>query len=154
LISGPTQPAIDSATYNISFFYSATAFGASSATLASNLGAPLANWGTFSVSGSLPATLVFAGSAFTYDPSLGDLLMQTTVLGLTVRGPRSAFFKADDSGADTLRNYSINGLNFANLNRAPVVTFDGRSLAVPEPTGLALAGLGLGLALLMRRRPG
>ena len=142
---------MDSATYDIAFYLSPNAAGSLSTNAASNRGALLSNFGSFSVSGAMPDTLTFDGSRFTYDPSLGNLLMQVSVTGLTNSVSYSSFFQADGSRLQTERLYQYaNGETYTGGNA--LVTSFGAG-AVPEPATWAMMIGGFGMVGgAMRRR--
>lgn len=149
---------IDSATYDISFYYAANSFGSQSTTLSDNLGSLLSDWGNFTLSGNLPTTLTFQGAAFTYDPSVADLLMQVSVIGVTdpagANSTNPGYLQADYSGGSLVSDsvgFSDPTYNSANSGGGLVTQFSRSS--VPEPSGLALFGVGLvAISFIHRRR--
>jgi hypothetical protein len=144
--------AMDSATYNISFYLTSAAPAGLSSNLSSNLGTLLANWGTVSVSGQMPSVLTFTGSQFIYDPSLGNLLMQVTVEGATQLADYSSFFEADDTGTSVGRAF-VNSYGATGDTTYALVTEFGLGSAIPEPASVAIFVLGLtGVGVARRRR--
>jgi hypothetical protein len=120
-----------------------------SASLSDNIGGDNEVFGTFVLSGSVPAVLTLTGNAFTYDPTSGaPLLMDVQISNNTYQtgycGPLTycaGFFQADYSGSPAvLRSWISDDYGTTtNANGALVTEFT----SVPEPASFALIGLGL-----------
>jgi hypothetical protein len=159
---------MDPATFVISFSTDPNTFGNDSSTLASNVGADAVVFGTYHLQGTMPDVLTLVGTAFTYNPANGNLLMSITVSSDGSRAcPYCSFFEADGGTTVVLRNYTNSGGTVVNAAGAPVVnfngTFDGATNlnsgetlgegSVPEPSSLALIVPGLAVLIgFVRRR--
>jgi IstB-like ATP binding protein len=140
---------LDSGTYQISFSYTSKPVnGLSSASPGDNIGADETLFGTFGLNGSAaPSTLVFSGNTFTYDPTMGNLLMTIVMTGVSDNNG-IAYYEADSTGLVTSRAYF--GTNQAAGSAGLVTGFN----VVPEPTGIALfATVLLGCWSSLSRRP-
>jgi hypothetical protein len=92
---------------------------------------------------------------FTYDPSLGNLLLEVIVNNQdnVPNGSGNGSNQDDDTGAVTSRAYCT--YNGCHADRTGLVTTFDVSAPVPEPGGLALLGTGvIGLADFVRRKLG
>jgi hypothetical protein len=164
--------------YNTQFDFGATAMN--SGTWAISLSTTSADWNTLSsnYASNIGAdnTLVFTGnldqtwafgdtlqislsSPFTYDPSMGNLLLDVMASGITSPGGTIYF---DTNGSN---EGAFNGNNFlgrvyndgsVNSGYGLVTGFDAGSISqIPEPGSMALLGSGLLLVGgLLRRKPG
>jgi len=137
------------------FFLSTTdvAVNDLSATMDDNLGADNTLFGSFTLGGSAPATLTFSGTPFSYDPSLGNLLLDIQISDF-VASPNNSFFFArnDDPSAPFSRMHDFGG-GFEGFGL--VTEFEGREVnaEVPEPaSGLLFASGLLALGWAVRRR--
>lgn len=146
---------MDTLTFSLAFYYTskaiaATASGGPDATnLPGNLGTLLSNFGTFTTSGVIPNVLTLTGSAFTYNPALGNLILEITPIS-GVAAFDGGFFQADSRGVVTRR--VVGPTRFGNGPIALVTRFSSPAAAVPEPASWALMLLGFGCAGAMVRR--
>jgi hypothetical protein len=115
---------------------------------ASNVGTDVQAFGTFTIGGISPSKLTFSGTPFTYNPALGNLLME--IVTLSASGPQGndfTYYDSDNSGSVTSR---VCGQSECNENQGLVTEFD--SAVVPEPASLGLAVLGIVMLAINRRR--
>jgi hypothetical protein len=129
-------PELDSGTYTIYFSYtSASVNGLSDSSPSANIGADETLFGTYTLTGgAAPATLTFNGSAFDYDPTMGNLLMTIDISG-AVDGI-SAYFDTDDTGTVTSRAYF--GTTTGADPNGLVTDFNDVPVATPEPASVLL----------------
>lgn len=103
---------------------------------ANNVGSDNALFGTYTLGGAAPSLLVFNGTSFTYNPANGNLLLDIQA-NITQEG--GSFYDARNGDASGLFSRAHDfGSGFAGYG---LVT--GFSTTIPEPTTLALLGLGL-----------
>ncbi len=144
LVFYETRPSIPEAgTFTISLSYTSTAVNALSTNLADNIG----DGSTTVFSGSLPATangkLVLPFSTtFTYDPTLGNLLLTAIVTGNPTDGWTGSF-DADSSGV-TSRAFNLSNGDVSTDYRGLITGFITTPTDVPLPAGLPLFATGLG----------
>lgn len=144
---------MDDANYTITLSTTSAAVGGLDPTWANNIGGDATVFGTYTVSGSMPAVLTFTGTPFAYDPGMGNLLMQVDVNFLTTAHSYESFFQADYTGAVTSRLWAYGGSSVGDTGTGALVTEFNGDAVVPEPASMAIWGLGaLGCALAAYRR--
>jgi hypothetical protein len=144
--------------YEFEWGYAASnAVGNLSSTLASNYTSGPNVIGTAGIPAggfNYGAVLTLSGFLpFTYDPSLGDLLLEIIVTGQdnVANGSGNGYNEADDTGAETSRAYCITNLGCAADPATGLVTTFGTS-NVPEPSAVVLLGtVALGVGLRLRK---
>lgn len=100
-------------------------------------------------------TLTLSGfTAFTYDPSLGNLLLEISVTNQdnVPNGSGNGYNEADNSGTVTSRAYCLTNAGCFADSVGLVTTF-GTGSGVPEPGTLVMFGSGIiGIAGVLRRK--
>lgn len=135
---------LGSATYDISFYSTASPVNGLSTTGADNLGTLLTNFGSYDFSGgAMPAVLEFSGTAFDYDPGSGNLLMQVNISNIGASGGWG-FLAADNSGTVTSRYYAEAGNATGLVGSIGLVTEFDFVTPVPEPATWAFMIFGFG----------
>lgn len=137
------------ATHTISFYTTSQPANALAVNFATNRGTLLGSFGSFVVSGIMPAALTFNGSPFVYDPADGNLLMEDVIVA-GVNASYASNFQTDSTSG--LMSRAMAGLYPQAGSLGLVTTFDAVPVEAPEPASLALLAAGLlGLAGLRRR---
>ncbi len=141
--------------YDFYWGYSAVGLGLSS-NLASNYNGAATYLGT-GIGGfnSGPVLTLFLGTGFTYDPSLGDLILEIVVNDQDniPNGTGNGYNWADYTGTDTNRAFCVTNSGCYGASLGGLVTTFGGTPAVPEPGTLVMFGSGiLGLAGMLRRK--
>jgi len=138
---------LDSGTYTIHFSYTSQSVdGLNPTNLSANIGTGEALFGSYALGGAAPPT--FVGNTFTYDPSMGNLLMIVTVSG-AIDSSNFGSEQMDATGTLTSRAYNTEPGTPADSDVGLVTNF---SVATSEPSDLLLLGAGLlGLLLLAAR---
>jgi hypothetical protein len=141
----------DSGSYNIYFSYTSQPMnGLSSSSPGANIGADETSFGSYTLGGgAAPSTLTFTGSTFTYDPTMGNLLMTINISGPSDGAFPPGFYNADRSGTVTSRAVFDNS-SFAD-SYGLVTSFDD-VVVTPEPSNQLLFGTGLVVLALAARR--
>lgn len=147
-LAGP----VDTGTFDVSFYLTNTDVGTMTASAASNLGTLLSNFGSFNVSGSMPSELTLDGMDFTYNPSMGNLLMDVKLTSGSALGANNSFFQADSTGLLTQRSIGVGDMLTTSNDAYALVTRFNTVPAVPEPETYALMVLGLGVVGTVARR--
>lgn len=143
---------VNTATFDVDFYLTSVDVGTMNTSATSNLGTLLSHFGSFNVSGSMPVELTLDGLDFTYNPSMGNLLMDVKLTGGSALAGYNSFFQADYTGQVTQRAFGVgDNLAYSNATGALVTQFN-TVPAVPEPESYALMVLGLGAVGAMTRR--
>jgi len=144
---------IYSGTYTLSLSIITADIGSLSSTnFAGNLGADNTVFDSVVLSGAAPSKLIFTGTPFLYDPSVGNLLLNISITGATPGSGKGVAFQDNEGVGTSIARYQNFGLNNGN-GYGLVTEFDSPSggAAVPEPGTLSLFGCGLAAALLVKR---
>jgi hypothetical protein len=101
-------------------------------------------------------TLTLSGfTPFTYNPALGDLILEIVVTNQdnVPNGSGNGYNEADYTGVDTLRAYCLTNVGCFGATTGALVTTFGTGSTTPEPGTLVMFGSGiLGLAGVIRRK--
>ena len=148
---------LDTASFNVYFSTSNFATNALSTTFANNIGADNSLFGTFPISGNMQSVTTFiASTPFTYDPSLGDLLMYAVRTSGATDGSYGPFFQADYTGSNIISrvygnsptgNYSSTGALVTRFNYTSNI-----SSSVPGPLPALGAAAAFGFSRKLRNR--
>lgn len=158
--TGPDSATISTGAYNILLSTTSAAPDALSATFTDNLGVNTQTFFTGPLGSGTPVSTSFSitGIPYTYNPLLGNLLIDVTIQGVTSIG--SGFLDAVNiTGDASSRLFRIGGPPFLLTGSTDTIglrtQFSGTVLAaIPEPSTYALmiAGLGLVAFVAGRRR--
>jgi hypothetical protein len=154
----PYHSTVLGGTYRFYFSYAANGVGSLDTTLANNVLGAQSLFATVSGGADTNPVWTVAGTPFSYDPSVADLLLevvasdQDTVLNVFTNG----YNQVDDTGFQSSSAYCVTDppspatpIGCASSPVALVTEFK----AVPEPGTLALFTVGLfGLGVLRRRK--
>ncbi len=147
-------------TYDIYLGYSANPFNGLSSNQVANRGTGWSLVDSFTVSGNgcdfNPVCSINLSTSFTYDPSMGDLLLEiiATDQANVPNGTGNGYIEADENGLVIGRNYCLGGSDcqFGTVDGIGLVTTFGTNQQTPEPGTLALLGTGiLGIVSLRKR---
>ena len=152
-----TPGTIDPATYTITLSSGGATVGSLSTTFANNLGPNAQLFFSGSLSGSAAPSFTISGTAFNYNPSSGDLLVQIFKNTGTSNAAATVFADSrtgDFSDFERVFNTDGSATGFVQTARGLVTQFDTPPVsAVPLPAALPLFATGLaGLGLLGWRR--
>lgn len=138
-------------------FYLSNTFtdvGDLSPTMDDNPGANESLFGSYTLGGAAPSTLSFSGDSFTYDPFMGNLLLDIRITDL-VPSTDQAFYEAEPGSADATEFSRMHNFNGGFEGYGLVTQFNGDGVTVPEPaTALLFVSGVLGLAAIRRREDG
>lgn len=112
-----------------------------------NLGADNQFFASVTLSGTIDEILNFSGTAFSYDPGQGDLLIDIQVSGATVAG--GALFLEDRTTTVMSKAHDF-GSGFDGRGLVTEFAF-GESVTISEPAFMMLVALGLASIALRRR---
>jgi hypothetical protein len=143
--------------YNISLGYTSKLVNGLSTNLGSNILSGLTLFSSTNQGGGTdanPFVTINGNSPFSYDPSLGNLLLEIDVFNqaLVPNGSGNGYFQDDESGQSMSRAYCFHGASCTTSSDGLVTTFN---QVIPEPVTVSLFGVGLaGIAGLRRKRAG
>jgi hypothetical protein len=146
----PSSPVSSNlSSFTLSFYLTNKAVDGLSTSPSANETTLLSSFGTF-----IPGTSYsFTGNSFTYDPSLGNLLLDITTPGAPNGG--NAFYFSSVTGDAMSNLYRSGGTGALTTGSNGLVTRFSQVEAVPEPATWAMMLLGFGAMgfSLRRRRP-
>jgi len=117
--------------------------------LPSNIGPNNTEFTSVVLSGAAPSELTFTGGPFSYNPSLGNLLLDITI---TSPSGTAAFEDGAGSGPAGIVRYYNEPATTGTTGFGLVTEFDFGTSSIPEPGTLSLLGCGLVYLLLQRLR--
>lgn len=118
-----------------------------STNFAANIGVDNQFFASRTLTGTIDAILNFSGTAFIYDPGLGDLLLDIVVTG-TATGTSAQFQEDRVNGGIMSKAHDFGG-GFDDRGLVTEFVFE-ESASISAPPGLAIFGMMIGLFWRLR----